>query len=91
MVGSLASLMAAAVWMFATIMAKAPVAATHSVIGATIGYSLVLKGSKGIQWKNLIKIGLTWVISPILAGSVAIMFYMFIQMVALNRVSHLHD
>lgn len=90
MVGSLASLMAAAAWMFITVVAKVPVSATQSIIGATIGYSLVLKGTKGIQWKNLIKIALTWVVSPILAGSVAIVLYMIIQAVALNRVNHVY-
>ncbi len=38
--------------MAATLL-RLPVSATHSIVGATVGFALVAHGSKGINWKKL--------------------------------------
>ena len=44
-------------WLFIATFFKMPVSGTHSIIGAIVGFSLVTKGSAGLQWNVLGMIG----------------------------------
>lgn len=56
-----------------------PISGTHSVIGATIGFNLVLRGVDSVQWKQLIKVVSSWFISPILSGLISSAIYLIIS------------
>ncbi|GAU93816.1 hypothetical protein RvY_05698 [Ramazzottius varieornatus] len=89
MLGELAALISAAVWLMIATVMKIPVSGTHSIVGATMGFSLVYKGAEGIQWMKLVKIVASWFVSPILAGVVSSCFFLFIQHFILRRENHL--
>lgn len=52
-----------AVWQLAASFLKLPISGTHCIVGATIGFSLVANGQKGVHWMELLRIGKSRTIS----------------------------
>lgn len=72
----LAALLGSALWINIATIVKAPVSATHSVIGWVVWAWIVAYGTKVVEWESLWKIAVSWVLSPILWGIIsAIIFY----------------
>ena len=69
--GMLASLLAAGTWLLIATRFGLPVSTTHSIIGAILGFGLIVLGNAAIYWHKVINIVLSWVISPVLSGIVA--------------------
>ncbi|XP_052747378.1 sodium-dependent phosphate transporter 2 isoform X3 [Bicyclus anynana] len=77
--GCLAALIAGAAWLIIATALRLPVSGTHSVVGATVGFTLVAKGPIGIRWSTLGAIVLSWFISPALSGTVSAVLYWFVR------------
>ncbi|KAH0510957.1 Sodium-dependent phosphate transporter 1 [Microtus ochrogaster] len=56
MAGSVSAMFGSAVWQLVASFLKLPISGTHCIVGATIGFSLVAQGQKGVKWSELIKI-----------------------------------
>jgi len=55
--GQVAVLGGSAIWMLIATFAKLPVSTTNSVIGSTLGFSLMAKRMDGIEWREISRIG----------------------------------
>ncbi|MEI6428066.1 MAG: inorganic phosphate transporter [Pseudanabaena sp. ELA607] len=48
-----------------------PVASSHGIVGALLGFALVVAGTDGINWQKMVFIAGAWLITPVLAGVMA--------------------
>ncbi|KAM7538333.1 hypothetical protein Aperf_G00000073116 [Anoplocephala perfoliata] len=85
MQGQVSSLIGSTMWMMIATFLKMPVSATHSIVGATAGFGLVLFGLKGVNWFGIGKIVASWFISPVLSGIVSSCLFLLIKFTVLNK------
>lgn len=73
--GMLASLMSAGIWLQIASYFGWPVSTTHCIVGAIVGFGLVVGGFNSIYWENVIFIVSSWVISPVLGGIISYLIF----------------
>src|SRR5690554_5776296 len=83
-IGMLAALLAAGSWLLIASLKGWPVSTTHTIIGAVIGFAAVGVSMESVRWAGVIPIVSSWVISPLLAGSIAFMIFMSVHKLILD-------
>lgn len=74
--GMVSALFAAAIWLNIASRLGWPVSTTHSIIGAVIGFGLVMGGMSAINWGQAAKIAASWVISPVSGALLSVAIYL---------------
>ncbi|MBD3894636.1 inorganic phosphate transporter [Halomonas sp. ML-15] len=77
--GMLSALLAAAIWLMIASARGWPVSTTHSIVGAIVGFGAVGLGVEAVAWGQVGTIASSWVVSPLLAGSIAFMLFKTVQ------------
>ncbi|KAI6233745.1 Phosphate transporter [Aphelenchoides fujianensis] len=85
LLGQIAVLGGCAMWVLIATYFNAPVSTSHSIVGATVGYSLVYRGFVGIRWNSIFNILLSWLISPLFAGIFSVVLYLLVEHSVLQR------
>jgi len=82
--GMLASLLAAGLWLLLATRAGWPVSTTHSIVGAIIGFAAVGIGMEAVKWGKVVTIAMSWIVSPLLAGTIAFFLFKSVQRLIFN-------
>ena len=82
--GMLAALLAAAVWLMIASSRGWPVSTTHSIVGAVVGFAIAGIGLDAVKWDKIGQIVASWVVSPVLGGTIAFILMMSIRRLILN-------
>ncbi|KAK4473617.1 hypothetical protein MN116_002969 [Schistosoma mekongi] len=85
MAGQVAALGGSCIWLLVATFFRLPVSGTHSIVGATIGFSLVIFGLNAIQWNELLKIVGSWFLSPVLSGLASIGVFFLMHYLVLRK------
>jgi PiT family inorganic phosphate transporter len=77
--GMMAALLAAGTWLLIASAFGWPVSTTHSIVGAIVGFAAVGIGVDAVQWKAVGSIVSSWVVSPVMAGTLSFVVYMSVK------------
>jgi PiT family inorganic phosphate transporter len=89
--GMLAALLAAGTWLLIASLKGWPVSTTHSIVGAVIGFAAVGVSADAVNWAKVGSIVMSWVVSPMIAGSIAFVVFSSIQKLVINTAKPLKN
>lgn len=82
--GMMASLLAAGIWLIIATYFGWPVSTTHSIVGAIVGFAAVGIGMEVVQWGKVGSIVASWVVSPVISGTLAFLLFTSVQKLILD-------
>ena len=82
--GMIASLLAAGLWLILASYFGWPVSTTHSIIGAIVGFAVVSVGPEAVQWSKFGGIVGSWVVTPAISGIIAYFMFISVQKLIFN-------
>lgn len=82
--GMLASLLAAGTWLLVASYFGWPVSTTHSIVGAMVGFAIAAVGMSAVEWEKVGYIVMSWVVSPVLAGTISFALFESVRRLILD-------
>ena len=89
--GMIAALLAAGIWLVLASFYGWPVSTTHSIIGAIVGFTLVSVGADAVQWGKFAGIVGSWIVTPALSGLLAYLLFVSVQRFIFNTAHPLES
>ncbi|WP_439101733.1 inorganic phosphate transporter [Congregibacter sp.] len=83
--GMMSALFAAGTWLLIASVRGWPVSTTHSIVGAIVGFAAVGISVESVNWSQVGTIAMSWVISPVLAGSISFALFMSVKVLILDN------
>ncbi len=77
--GMVGALLAAAIWLQVASYFGWPVSTTHSIVGSVLGFGVVVGGWHAAEWGKVASIVASWVISPLLSGTIAFILFSILR------------
>lgn len=88
--GMLSALLAAGTWLMIASMKGWPVSTTHSIVGAIVGFAAVGISADAVYWGKVGTIVMSWVVSPVLAGTLSFGLFMSVKVLILDTEDPFH-
>ncbi|MDP4916974.1 MAG: inorganic phosphate transporter, partial [Haliea sp.] len=82
--GMLSALLAAGTWLMIASIKGWPVSTTHSIVGAIVGFAAVGIGVDAVHWDKVGTIAASWLVSPLLAGTISFALFMSVKILILD-------
>jgi inorganic phosphate transporter, PiT family len=73
--GMVTVLISCGVWLQIATSRGLPVSSSHAVVGAIAGFSWVALGVGAIDWSSIGLITIGWILTPLISGAIAALFY----------------
>ncbi len=89
--GMIATLLAAAVWLMIACNLGWPVSTTNTTVGAIVGFALVAAGPHAVEWLKLGGIIGSWVLTPMLSALLAYLLFISVQKLIFDTDSPLDN
>ncbi|WP_439134634.1 inorganic phosphate transporter, partial [Pseudomaricurvus sp.] len=82
--GMMSALLAAGTWLLVASILGWPVSTTHTIVGAIVGFAAVGISPDAVAWGKVANIVASWVVSPLLAGTISFFLFRSVQRLILN-------
>lgn len=84
--GMICALLGASLWLHLATKFSMPASTTHAVVGAVTGFGIISAGWAVVNWGQIAKIVLSWIISPLAGAAIAFMvFKLFARLILGQR------
>jgi PiT family inorganic phosphate transporter len=78
LIGFIASLLAAAIWVTLSTWKSMPISTTHSIVGALMGFGIIAGGIAAVNWGKVGMVAASWVLSPVFGCILAFIIFKII-------------
>ena len=62
-----------------------PVSTTHSIVGSIVGFVIISLGFEAVSWGKVGNIAASWVVSPVISGTMAFLIFLSAKKFILDR------